>query len=375
MSTIESLAAGTDDERLKRLLSYIAADPANLNLRMDAAEQALNVGRPEIACQLLAGAPEKLGNRELNLFGVAQMQLKDFAEASRIFATILASGTEDPTVRFNLAWSLAMEKQFEEALELLTSEVTATLPQAAMLEVQLLHELGQFDGAADAARRHIAAFPDHEGLAAAVSVLALEFEDVDLARSCASKAANHPDAMTTLGTLALGESELSQAEELFERALNANDRLPRAWIGLGLTRLVEKDGRAAADIDRGAELFGDHIGSWIAAGWAHLIAGDLGLARQRFERALGIDENFGESHGSLAVIDALEGDEAEAKKRIAIAKRLDRQSFSAAFAQVLLTARAGKAETARALFEKILEAPVNERGDTAAAALVRMGLR
>jgi Tfp pilus assembly protein PilF len=244
-----------------------------------------------------------------------------------------------------------------------------------MLEVQLLHELGEFDRAADTARRHIAAFPDHEGLAAAVSVLALDIEDLDMARSCAAKAAHHPDAMTTLGTLALGESDVGRARDYFERALAANDHLPRAWIGLGLARLVEKDGRAAADIDRGAELFGDHIGSWIAAGWAYLIAGDLAAARQRFERALKIDENFGESHGSLAVIDALEGNEAEAKKRIAIAKRLDRQSFSAAFAQVLLTARAGKGESARALFEKILETPVNERGDTAAAALARMGLK
>jgi tetratricopeptide (TPR) repeat protein len=244
-----------------------------------------------------------------------------------------------------------------------------------MLEVQLLHELGDFDRAAEAARHHVAAFPDHEGLAAAVSVLALDIEDLDLARACALKAANHPDALTTLATLALGQSQLGEAEKLFERALSANDHLPRAWIGLGLARLVEKDGRAAADIDRGAQLFGDHIGSWIAAGWAHLIAGDLIAARQRFEQALGIDENFGESHGSLAVLDVLEGHDAEASKRIAIAKRLDRQSFSAAFAQVLLTAQAGKTESARALFEKILETPVNERGDTAAAALARMGLK
>src|SRR5205814_1001186 len=159
-------------------------------------------------------------------------------------------------------------------------------------------------------------FPDDEGLAAAVSVLALDIEDLDLARTCALKATNHPDAMTTLGTLALGESKLREAEQLFERALSTNGHLPRAWIGLGLARLVEKDGRAAADIDRGAELFGDHIGSWIAAGWAYLIAGDLIAAQQRFERALSIDENFGETHGSLAVIDALEGRDVEASKRI-----------------------------------------------------------
>ena len=375
MSTLEDLLQRTDDERLKRLVSYVAADPTNETLRTDAAEQALNTGSPEIACELLARAPGELGNRELNLFGLAQMQLRNFGEAAKTFETIVANDVDDPAVRFNLAWSLAMEKRFNEALEQLPPDVTGALPQAAMLEVQLLHEIGEFDRAAEAARRNIEIFPDEQGLAAAVSVLALDIEDIDLARSCALKAANHPDAMATLGTLALGESHIGEAEALFERALRTNDKIPRAWIGLGLARLVGKDGRAPADIDRGAELFGDHIGSWIAAGWAYLIAGDLPAARQRFERALSIDDNFGESHGSLAVVDILQGHESEASKRLAVAKRLDRESFSAAFAQVLLTAQAGKGEKAQALFEKILETPVNERGDTAAAALARMGLR
>lgn len=375
MSSLEDLAERTNDERLKRLLSYVAADPANEALRADAAEQALDAGSPDITRELLKSEERELGNRELNLLGVAQMQLRSFAAAADTFQALLGRGVEDAAVSFNLAWSLAMEKDFEQALKLLTKDVTSTLPQAAMLQVQLLHELGEFDSAAEAARRHIARFPDHEGLAAAVSVLALDIEDMDLARSCAMKAAAHPDAMTTLGTLALGESQVSEAEKLFERALATNDKLPRAWIGLGLARLVEKDGRAAADIDRGAELFKDHIGSWIAAGWAHLIAGDLPSARARFERALAIDDNFGESHGSLAVLDALEGHDTEAKKRIAVARRLDRDCFSAAFAQTLLTAQAGKTESAQAMFQKILATPVNARGDTAAAALARMGLK
>jgi tetratricopeptide (TPR) repeat protein len=374
MSTLEDLGQGVSDERLKRLLSYLAADPNNGGLRRDAAEQALNSGAPQIARQLLEPCAG-LEDRELNLLGIAQMQEKKFGEAAGTFQKLVDQGIEDPAVRFNLAWSLAMEKNFREALDLLSPEVTEVLPQAAMLEVQLLHELGEFDQAAEAARRHISAFPDHQGLAAAVSVLALDIEDLDLARSSAKKAAGHPDAMATLGTLALGEQQVDEALALFDDALKVNQQIPRAWVGRGLARMLAKDGGAALDIDRGAEIFGDHIGSWIAAGWAHLIAGDGLLARARFERALAIDENFAESHGSLAVVDVLEGKDAEASRRIAVAKRLDPQCFSAAFAQTLLTARAGKEESARAMFEKILETPVNERGDTAAAALARMGLK
>src|SRR5437764_5999825 len=116
MSTLEDLLQRTDDERLKRLVSYVAVDPANETLRTDAAEQALNTGIPEIACELLAQAPGELGDRELNLFGLAQMQLKNFGDAAKIFETIVAKGVSDAAVKFNLAWSLAMEKRFNDAL-------------------------------------------------------------------------------------------------------------------------------------------------------------------------------------------------------------------------------------------------------------------
>jgi Tfp pilus assembly protein PilF len=105
-----------------------------------------------------------------------------------------------------------------------------------------------------------------------------------------------------------------------------------------------------------------------------LIVGRLGEARQRFERALAIDDNFGESHGSLAVVDVIEGDERAAQKRIAIALRLDPQSFSARFARTLLIERSGDVQGARKLLAKILETPVNDRGDSAAVALARLGL-
>lgn len=375
MTTIEELGAKTADERLKRLLTYLAADPANAALRADAAAQALTDGQPEIACEILAQAPDKLSNRELNLFGVAQIEMRNFAGASRTFEAIVSAGEGDAAVKFNLAWSLAMEKKFERALDLLDEQVTEDLAQAATLEVQLLHQLGNFDRAPEAARRHLARHGDDEALAAAVSVLALDIEDLDLARSCAVKARSHPDALATLGILELSDQKVDRALELFEQSLRTNANIPRAWIGRGLARMLAKQEGATSDLDRGAELFGDHIGSWIAAGWAHLIAGDLSNARQRFARALEIDENFAESHGSLAVVDVLEGQPAEAARRIAVARRLDRECFSAAFAQILITERQSGEASARVQLDKILETPVNARGDTVAAALARMGLK
>jgi tetratricopeptide (TPR) repeat protein len=371
---IEDLAERADDEGLKRLLSYLAADPLNANLRADAAERALDSDMPDLARELLGSDPETLGDRGLGLLGLAQMLSRNFGEAAKCFEMLASRGVSDPAVRFNLAWSLSAERKPAAALQQLTPEVTQTLPQAATLEVRLLHEQGEFERAAEVARNHLERFPEDARLAAAVSVLALDVEDVDLARECAEKAGDQPEALATLGTLALGEQKVGEAVRLFDKAIAANGNVPRAWIGRGLARLVEQDSDAASDIDHGAELFGDHIGSWIAAGWAYLIVGRLGEARQRFERALAIDDNFGESHGSLAVVDVLDGDEGGAQKRIAIALRLDPQSFSARFARTLLIERSGDVQAARKLLAKILETPVNDRGDSAAVALTRLGL-
>ena len=366
--------SGAKDEALARLLTFLKGDPGNRALRADAAERALQTGSPGVAKALIEEGGREPGNRELNLLGLAQIRLGDYAAAAGTFRSLRARGVDEPPVKFNLAWSLAMQKDFAEALELLTPDVTDRLAQGAMLEVQLLHQLGKFKEAGTAARRHIAVFPHDPGLNASVSVLALDIEDIELARSSALKSPDRPESMTTLGTLALGESDIDAALELFDRAVERNPALPRAWIGRGLARLVSRDPGAASDLDHGAGLFGDHIGSWLAAGWAQLIAGDLETARSRFTRALEIDDNFGETHGSLAVIDALEGRTEDAWREIGVAKRLDRSCFSAPFAKVLLTAHAGKEGEARALLARILETPVNDGGDTILTAVGKIGL-
>src|SRR3954447_10117059 len=109
MARIEQdLIGKPSDERLKRLLGYVTADPDNAALITDAAEQALNVGEEAIACELLGNDRDKLTERDLNLLGVAEMQQRNFSDAARTFESLMHRGAEDPAVRFNLAWSLAM---------------------------------------------------------------------------------------------------------------------------------------------------------------------------------------------------------------------------------------------------------------------------
>lgn len=363
--------------RLSRLLGYLEVDPQNRSLLSDAAECALAENEPAIARDLLdrCAGLSALAPREVNLAGLAALSLQDFSKAAAMFERAMEGAPGDASLRFNLAWSRAQLKQFDAASALLDEATVNELPQAAMLQIQIWHQQGQFAEAFERVKVHLGRHPDHPGLLAAASVLALDVEDPAFAAACAHRAGDQPDAMTTLGALALSQDRNVEALDLFGRALEANAHIPRAWVGRGLTRLlIGEHQQAVADIRHGAEMFGDHSGSWIAAGWASVIAGDVESARECFEKALAIDHNFSEPHGSLAVVALLTGDHATARQMTRTALRLDPHSFSGALAQALLLSGEGKPDAARKLIDRALNTPIDSNGRTIAQSLVRYGL-
>lgn len=364
--------------RLDRLLPLLAADPENVALLADAAETALSERRPEIATELFDRAARlgALRPEQANLAGLAAMQAGRFEEAAKHLEPLVDRGIGGPAVRFNLAWALAMSDSHADALKLLDDETARSLPQAAMLKVQILHDLGELSAASEAAELLGAVHSEDPGLLAATSVLAVDLDDLPRAEQAALAAGDHPDALTTLGILALDRDNPAEALRRFDQAIELRTATPRAWLGRGLARLLAGGAEdAATDLDRGAEMFGDHLGSWIAAGWAWFIRGDLTAARGRFERALAIDPTFAEAQGSLAAIDILEGHVEAGRERAEKAVRLDRNSFSAALARILLASASGDQGAARRIFDIALNTPVDESGRTVAQAAARLGLR
>jgi Tfp pilus assembly protein PilF len=365
------------DARLERLLEFRERDPGNEQLTLECAEAALAADRPGLALELLTelSAGSEPDGQAANLAGIAAMRSGDQQAAQASFRRLLESHPDDPSLRFNLAWSMALDDDKQGALAMLDEQVVEALPQAAMLDLQLRHEDGQWEEAAERIHRHLDRFPDYAPLQAAASVLAMDLDDAELARSCALKAGDHPDAMVTLGILELGENRTADASARFTKSLEARTRNPRARIGLGLARLAEGRATDAAEqLDAGAREFEDHLGSWIAAGWAHALAGDLSAARQRFETATVADDSFAEAHGSLAALDAIEGQTQSARRRLEIALRLDRQCFSAALAGVLLASAEGNADRARKIFETALKQPIMPDGKTLGSALAGIAL-
>lgn len=358
------------------LIGFLDQDPDNLTLIAEAAEAAYAEGDLAAAQQLVErhSVTAPLPPNMVHLAGLLAMRREDWPMAAERFAGLLASGVDAPAVRYNLAWSRAMAKDFDGAATVLNDETAEALPQAAQLQIGLLHQLGDMERAIKRAPLLLDLYPEHRGLNAVVSTLAIDAEDEALARRCADRAGDHPDALITQATLALKDGEITNAARLFDIVLERDPAAPRAWIGQGLVQLQSGQAAEAAQaLDKGAELFGNHLGSWLASGWAHAISGDRATARARFERALAVDERFGEAQGSLAVMDILDGHADEARRRTEIALRLDRQGFAGALASIMLRVGDGDTEGARRIFERAMTVPIDGAEMTLATALVRFG--
>jgi tetratricopeptide (TPR) repeat protein len=369
---------GVANGRLSRLLRFLEVDPLNVALANDTASAALDARRPDVARGVLerfeaqAALPPSL----LNVKALAALAEERFADAAETLEALQTTNPEDPALRFNLAWARTMTGAHQAAADLIGTDVVAASPRAAALKVQALHHLGDLGAALAWGAECLEALPDDRDLLAALAVVALDADQPELARAYAERAGPTHEGFSNLGMLALNDEYVDDSAALFDKALEANPNSARGLLGKGLTQMLAgENAEAAAALDRSAEVFGDHLGTWVTAGWAHYAAGDLATARARFETALALDDTFAETHGALAVMDIMAGDLDSARRRADVALRLDRECLSAALARSLLLTAEGKAEAGERVRRIAMNLPVGPDGKTISQAMATLGAR
>lgn len=375
MHTAASMRQGPT---LEQILGFLAQDPANTTLLADAAARAFEAGDQELSSQLIQRYADlkPLPDSLINLQGLIAISQKKYEEAIETLAGLRAQGTDNPALRFNLAWANAMVGAWQAALDLLDEESLAASYRAPTLKIQMLHHLGNLDEALACGEMLAERYPDDQSLMGALANVAIDAEKADLALEYAKRAGDNSDGQATLGILAMNDQDVIGALPIFEEVLRKDPRNARALVGKGLGLLSCGDPQGGATVlDQGAEQFGIHSGSWMAAGWAYFVARDYPAARLRFEKAMALDPNFAETHGGIAVLDALEGKWEASARECEIALRLDKACFGAALAKSLLLQQRGHPQMAQKIINIAMSTPVGPQGETLAQMVAGFGGR
>jgi Flp pilus assembly protein TadD len=354
--------------RLRHLCVYLEQDPANTTLLGEACDAALACGQHE-------QAEAFIGNADRLAPGAPEWQLRraqlciargDLAQARTLLEELRRSTGEHPAVVHDLAYVHLLSGDPAAARALLQPWIEQRMPHAGIpqellqaLWLRACHHLGLMQEAWEWTQRAQAARALQPAAAGVASLIALDLDQLDLARTLADAAlaadAGQAEALVTRASLTLAAGNPGEAALLFERA---QQRLPqdgRVWSGLGFAHLLAGDAAAAAEaLERALQLMPEHIDTWHALGWARMLRKDNAAALLAFQAALEQDDTAAEAHASLALALALTGDKAAALSHLARAEQLDPQDAVARVVRAVLAGKAGQSELA-ALLRRLLD--------------------
>lgn len=356
---VKSMDTIDQPSRLARLLGFLEQDPQNLMLLRDAADEAMNGGEwqqaGELVRQALTLAPHDASSRYR--MAVILSQQGDASSALAFTKGLIEEGEEHDAVFYQHARALVLTGRHVEAEPLLDRLQIhgAQLPEFDYFHIRALHAVGKLDDAIAKA----SSLKDDSIAQGMLSLLYVDADRLDIGQALATEVLaidpHNVDALLATGTASLSMEKPDEALPAFAEAIKLHPDSGRAWMGIGLARLSagDMDGARAA-LMRTVALLPSHLGSWNALAWVQMIQRDHAGASETLASALDIDRNFGETHGTLAVLKAAQQDWAQAAHQAEIAVRLQPESFAGRFAQTLVLEHRGHPQQAALLLENMM---------------------
>jgi predicted Zn-dependent protease len=342
--------------RLSRLQGYLESDARNVRLLGDVADLQLQLEMWDDArvtlTRLLEVEPGNATGRYR--LAVAERATGNAKAAQPLLAALVAEGHSHPAVLRELARSESQLGHWNDVVKALASlDAGALAPEEAdavrLLRVRALHHLGDLQAAMAEAEAWQQARGANLPLLgrAAIATLYLDTERPESAAALVASAsldqlAESPELATVAGFVALSQGRGEAAHELLARAATQQPLLGRAHLGLGLAAAYMGDlARAVEALKAATAATPSHLGGWHALAWMQMLSQDLAGAEASLQAALAQDDNFGETHGGLALLAALRGDQNAAWTYLRTGTRLDPKGVNVTVARVALEQGSG----------------------------------
>lgn len=253
-------------------------------------------------------------------------------------------------------------RDFEQALAVLKPFLTVSEAHMA-LAARCLYMQGNIDQALNLVDLFMQQNQISEsGTAGLYALMLADTGQAGIAQQWAAQTLQHNpdqvDALVAEAYLMIDAQQYEKADTVLQHGLMVAPGIGRLWSMHGQVLMVQNQIPAALDaLEKATVLMPEHVGTWLLKGWCQWLSGDYPASEQSFTQALALDRNFADSHGALAVVQLQLGDRAAAELSLAKARRLDRESFSVAFADSLLLEIDGSADLAAEKIRQKLASP------------------
>lgn len=361
------------EEKLNNFNAYLADDPKNLNLLAEIIDLNMYLKNYREAKEKIKdGLAIEKDNPYFKLrLSTALIAEANFEDSVAITAELINNGFADPAIKFNHGYALALNGQYDEAKEFLLSLyrdqhqfqfLTATL-------IRTLHHLGEIDEAIEIAKSHLENHPEDDSVIGMLSLLYFDNDDFSNAQAAADNALklapNNVDALISAAGSYIGDEKIDEASEVLNRALMLEPNNGRILAKIGLIDMLNQDLNAAEiNMQKALKAMPEHIGSWHVLGWIQILQQKIINAEVTFNHALSLDRSFGESHGGLAVIEAIKGNWTKSDEYTKVAKKLDGAVMSTYYVAILKLQAEGKGEDAAKLINTVMSTNTLPNGAT-----------
>lgn len=352
----------TTTDQVDRLEAFLAQDPSNLNLVAESVNAAVGAGQSERARAILerSRAAMSLDAPLRHLEATILLSEHRFTEARELLTGLLRDGADAPGVVFNLGY--AALRAGDPAAGATVLQGLLARPDAAPETLTWLLRCQLHAGHPERALEAWSTAPLTLRTPEAAGVASLACFDADLpgqARELADGAlvagATSLEPVVVRAALALSDGEFANADQLLARGRQIAPDDPRLRFTCGLAQMLRgRSAEANEEFRFAVTRQPRHAGGWIAFAWSSIFTGDLAEARSSLDRAMELDRNFAETHGALAVVDALEGHREAALAGIERASRLDRNSMAWHYAEAVLAGAHRDAATMRARVDDLM---------------------